>query len=1558
MRRITRTHARAALLGLLLAALPLTAQLHPNLERGFAAEKAYQIGDIDHVNLFNGNLTLTIPLGTTLNISEQLSLNLTATYNSKLWEMQTVPGVPGGAPPQFPRQRPDRFSNAGFGWLVSLGRLIGPAETDVNPGGSFRYQGADGGIHDFFFNLHPNDAITTGVSYTRDGSYIRLRKSGSDYFIEFPDGVSQEYREWTDGSIIRYRLHATRDPRGNYYVVDYGTANEWRIRDQYDRLIVVTFDSTPVTAKAYDYKNFETAIKTITFPGFDGTTSTYTFEYEANDVRRGYCGQQENTADDPYVAAPFLKKITLSHGAAVVGAYEAAYDLSLVAPVKGTPTESCRAGTILSMKLPTQATVRWTYQDYFMPGDCRSELTSDMTTGLATRIFDSPGTGAFAGEADATWTYTLARTPETGDGVLCKESYHPQPPPGEMTNTVTSPAGDQTVHYFSIWPLGRDAGPNGEIAKEFGLPFSRRRASSDDATRFLSSKICKGPCSADTDIRRMTYIAYERDASSGERFEANRRMVTSRTVYSDDADRSVFTTHSGFDGVGHYRTTAVTGDFGQGSVSRTTTTNYNVRDSLVSNSPSVLDTGTYNSSTGLGFTLPSPNGPWILNTYSSVSSTDGTSSTKQYACFSPVTGDLQATRLLEGASPGSKDLLTVFERSAETALNGGAPGAVTAVSSYGGDGSPLQPTTKTALCDYVNASASTDQPRPLEYRTRHTYSYGSRATSTPYTPNDTAMPFKSLDLEIDPNSGLASSVYDTAGVETKYEYDPSARLTEIVPSGMATISYTYTPATSSTRAKVTVSQASTTGTVKREIHVDSMGRPTLEKKTVDSISLQSRTTSYDAMGWTTSVTEWGSTSATTFTDFDAFGRPGTITAPDGAVSTLSHKGTQKTRTSTYRSPGGNADTTVTENYDPLGRLVEVIESSGPTSATSSHGGAVHTKYGYDVADRLTTVDITPLGGTAQKRLFKYDARGLLTEETHPELGSKMTYVYDARGHATQKNFPGASDFDLRYRYDAAERLTEVSTRNGTAFRLSKFFDFGISGTANGRLLTAKRYNYLPGSADYYLVTEGYSYDVNGRYSGRDTRIDRVVSGTTTLVRSFSQSKTYNDLGLPQTIVYPQCTSCGSSARTLAPTYNRGFLQTIPGFIDDVDYTAGGMAKRIDHSNGTSDVITPSANGLSRPQSISFQGFCTSPQIAPQPEDQHIERNTPVTIIASVTGSPTLSYQWAKRPASTSTWTSVSTGPSLSVIVPEETYYRLTVTNGCGSIVSREIRVRVYDKPSISSQPASETISGGASAGLSVTAGGTQTLTYRWYQGSSGDTSQPIPVSQGTQINYSTGPLWATTSYWVRVSNDYGSVDSQTATITVQLAAPSGLLASHLGATSVRVTWSPSPGAGRYRVERLAGNGFVNRAVVTSSTLELTDTSVVTGAAYVYRVVAEDSNGGSSSLPSNQDFATVMSFSTVQYGTIVSDGPLVEILTGINALRSAANVAAIPLTWASLVGPPTPGDFVEIRSSPIAALQAQLNQARLAVGVPGWSFAPLDPAVMKAMDITQLQDGLK
>lgn len=91
-------------------------------------------------------------------------------------------------------------------------------------------------------------------------------------------------------------------------------------------------------------------------------------------------------------------------------------------------------------------------------------------------------------------------------------------------------------------------------------------------------------------------------------------------------------------------------------------------------------------------------------------------------------------------------------------------------------------------------------------------------------------------------------------------------------------------------------------------------------------------------------------------------------------------------------------------------------------------------------------------------------------------------------------------------------------------------------------------------------------------------------------------------------------------------------------------------------------------------------------------------------------------------------------------------------------------------PVITDEPDGQAIQSGTTATLSVTATGTAPLSYQWYVGTSGDTTNPI--AGATASSYTTPALTTTTSYWVRVTNAQGSDDSATATVTI--AAPACL----------------------------------------------------------------------------------------------------------------------------------------------------------------------------------------
>ena len=87
-------------------------------------------------------------------------------------------------------------------------------------------------------------------------------------------------------------------------------------------------------------------------------------------------------------------------------------------------------------------------------------------------------------------------------------------------------------------------------------------------------------------------------------------------------------------------------------------------------------------------------------------------------------------------------------------------------------------------------------------------------------------------------------------------------------------------------------------------------------------------------------------------------------------------------------------------------------------------------------------------------------------------------------------------------------------------------------------------------------------------------------------------------------------------------------------------------------------------------------------------------------------------------------------------------------------------------PAIVTHPESMTVRRGDGFRVEVTASGSEPLLYEWFEGESGVTTHPVGNS-GRRLIIASGRA-ASTKFWVRVSNDCESVDSETATVTVQL----------------------------------------------------------------------------------------------------------------------------------------------------------------------------------------------
>ena len=141
----------------------------------------------------------------------------------------------------------------------------------------------------------------------------------------------------------------------------------------------------------------------------------------------------------------------------------------------------------------------------------------------------------------------------------------------------------------------------------------------------------------------------------------------------------------------------------------------------------------------------------------------------------------------------------------------------------------------------------------------------------------------------------------------------------------------------------------------------------------------------------------------------------------------------------------------------------------------------------------------------------------------------------------------------------------------------------------------------------------------------------------------------------------------------------------------------------------------------------------------------------------------LSYQWYQGTSGTTT-TPVGTN-SASFTTPAlttATNYWVRVTNTFGTANSNTAAIAIGVGPSITTHPASQTIASGATATLTVQANGAG-LSYQWYQGTSGTTTTPVGTNSAS---FTTPALTTATNYWVRVTNTFGTANSNTAAITI------------------------------------------------------------------------------------------------------------------------------------------------------------------------------------------------
>lgn len=1134
----------------------VAAQVHPNYARGKGADKSLDRTQWDNINLFNGNLNLSLPLGQWYPLREGFGYQLVLSYNSNIWDYRlSSPGVVTALPV--------KSSNSGVGWDLSLGRLIDPFAGN-NELRKWVYISPDGALHLLYDTLHADvpEPDNDNVFYTRDGTYHRLQQvSSTSALVESPDGTIRTF-ELANGE---WRLVRIADHFTNYLAINYATPNVWTLTDNHGRTQNIYFKADPSGA-------YPAIVDRVVVSSFAGGTSTYTFAYTNAAVSRSEIDNDPATSAS--INLPLLASVTAPDGSKHSFSYQAA----------GAPSDS--SGRLASMQLPTLGKLEWTYQKYsFTSVACASTLAPiyRANTGVGARkMIDSTGT------LNGVWSL---RPAVKSLGTTCAAE-------GEMTNTVVTPLGDKTVNYFSVNVTGTSN--SGWNRSDYALPLTRDQVDSGSNT-YLSRQIYDCDTAGNNcQLLQSQYVRYAQDTSSDpaspEVANTNRRETSQRTLYLNDIENGV-TRFSGvdrseFDGLGHFRKEVTNGNFGNGDV-REQTIEYNA------------STGIYPSG---AFTLPPTAMPWLINIFGKRKIVEGTSSQVVETCFDRKTGFLSRQRNWSSMSPAgtasSNDVFIVYTPD--------AAGQVVMEQYYGGDVQWIDTASPCAL-----AVPSADQ-----YQIRHTYQYGTLNSSQYYTNWGPAFGPKSVDRDIDRNTGLVKTSRDSAGLATTQEYDNMGRLTWMKPQTGhgAWTQYYRTVAAGSDNAKTFIyKKGNGTGallTYKADVQ-DAFGRVWWEQTSLPDGTYPSRYTHRNAMGWVTYKSEYSNDAPkyTLSSDHDPFGRPRVVTPPDGAHhnTTYQYTGLRAVRTTvaaavSYNRPTGQineAQRSTTKIYDRQGRLWKEINHT-VDSFGSPHD--VVTDYRYNGTGQLLE---TKRDGVRVGSLYSYDGRGFLvtqfTEDGKTETLSYLDIDAGGKSHRTQKlDHLANSVVYLSYDYDRVGRLIKVRDPNDSA-KVWKEFTYadtnGINDWRAGKLWKTKRNNDMsrflsPYGVTVAAVSETYTY---GGIGGAVSKSETEFSDSLGRYEKFTQSYAYTELGDVSEISYPNSAANSSVTigrdRKVTYSYRQGLLTAISGAYNSqpenwataIDYHPTGLLKQVVHANGVTDNITQDPNGFARPATVSTTG---------------------------------------------------------------------------------------------------------------------------------------------------------------------------------------------------------------------------------------------------------------------------------------------------------------------------------------------------------------------------------
>ncbi len=266
-------------------------------------------------------------------------------------------------------------------------------------------------------------------------------------------------------------------------------------------------------------------------------------------------------------------------------------------------------------------------------------------------------------------------------------------------------------------------------------------------------------------------------------------------------------------------------------------------------------------------------------------------------------------------------------------------------------------------------------------------------------------------------------------------------------------------------------------------------------------------------------------------------------------------------------------------------------------------------------------------------------------------------------------------------------------------------------------------------------------------------------------------------------------------------------------------------------------------------------MAAKPTITTQPASVKAYVGTTAKFTVKADGAT--AYQWYYRTSSSGTWSKSSTtgATTATLSVKAETkrsgyQYRCKLTNSAGYVYTSAATLTVSEKPVITTQPASKTVSAGSTAKFTVKADGAES--YQWYYRKTADASwAKTSMTGATTATLSVSATTARNGYQYKcaVKNAKGTTYSSVATMTVTAAKPtiSTQPLSYTAGTGATIYFKiKASGADSYQWQyRTSSSGSWKTSTLTGNkTATLTVKATEARSGYQYRCKAINASGTS------------------------------------------------------------------------------------------------------------------